>query len=91
MCEDSESKTIISRSFFRRDLNLSQDIQIILTDTDKSILSKNSVEKPDLKIDSEWLAYIIYTSGSTGKPKGVKVHHKALVNWIRNYVKDTWR
>ncbi len=37
--------------------------------------------------NNEALAYIIYTSGSTGKPKGVKVHHEAVVNFIKSMIK----
>lgn len=37
---------------------------------------------PDLKIDSNQLAYTIYTSGSTGKPKGVMIEHHSVVNLV---------
>ncbi|MEJ8820528.1 amino acid adenylation domain-containing protein [Variovorax humicola] len=34
--------------------------------------------------DPRDLAYVMYTSGSTGKPKGVKVHHGAVLNFLRS-------
>jgi amino acid adenylation domain-containing protein len=37
--------------------------------------------------DNKTLAYIIYTSGSTGNPKGVKIHHEAVVNFIKSMAK----
>lgn len=34
------------------------------------------------------LAYVMYTSGSTGKPKGVRVHHGAVLNFLRSMARE---
>ena len=40
--------------------------------------SKNILNKIDIQIDTDSLAYIIFTSGSTGVPKGVPISHRNL-------------
>ena len=37
----------------------------------------------------ETLAYMIYTSGSTGLPKGTMIPHKALLNFVKFYTRQT--
>ena len=44
--------------------------------------SKYLDNPPELRPDSDALAYVMYTSGSTGKPKGVRVPHRQLENWL---------
>ncbi len=41
-------------------------------------------ENPDVEMASESYCYCIYTSGSTGKPKGTILHHKGIVNLVKN-------
>ncbi len=80
--DDSEAKVLISQSSLHEKLRHFPNAKIVLTDSDKEKISKNSELKPSLKITSQSLAYMMYTSGSTGRPKGVKVHHEAMVNII---------
>lgn len=84
MYEDSGAKVLISQSSLKEKFRQFPSTSIVLTDTDKSKISKYNTKKPDLNINTQGLAYIIYTSGSTGKPKGVKVHHQAVVNFINS-------
>eukprot|EP01037_Dinobryon_pediforme_P012436 gene12436-12523_t len=72
------------------------DSQYALTDclTDSRLIKLYEINlkevkdiNPQIKIDSEQLAYTIYTSGSTGSPKGVMIeHHMAvnLVTWVNS-------
>jgi len=82
MYEDSGAKVLISQSSLKGKFGHFANTAIVLTDSDKDIISKSNTVKPELNISSQSLAYIIYTSGSTGKPKGVKVTHKGVVNLI---------
>jgi amino acid adenylation domain-containing protein len=52
-------------------------------------LSNANLERHEIGLTSEHLAYIIYTSGSTGKPKGVMIPHRAIGRLALNnaYVK----
>lgn len=48
-------------------------------------LTFHSKENPNVKVNSQELAYTIYTSGSTGRPKGVMIAHHSAVNlcsWV---------
>jgi amino acid adenylation domain-containing protein len=74
------------------------DVNIVITDCDyalSALLSECQLvklsginldnlkgEKPQVKIESNQLAYTIYTSGSTGRPKGVMIEHHSAVNLI---------
>ena len=88
MYEDSGVKILISQSSLKEKFCQFPNASTVLTDSDKSKISKYSTEKPELNISSQSLAYIIYTSGSTGKPKGVKVHHESVVNLIESMSKE---
>jgi len=45
-----------------------------------------SPENPDHHGKQLDLAYIIYTSGSTGVPKGCMLHHRGIINHLRNKI-----
>ena len=62
--------------------------QEICIDRDWTAISRQSIENPKSKAQSENLAYIIYTSGSTGRPKGVAIEHRntvAFINWAKDF------
>ena len=61
---------------------LERRIQIVCLDRDAPIIEAQSVDNPNIRVDSENLAYVIYTSGSTGKPKGAMIEHRSLVNYL---------
>ena len=44
------------------------------------LLKCETVDNPDVIIDSSDIAYMIYTSGSTGKPKGIMTSHMNITN-----------
>lgn len=52
----------------------SSDINVCCLDLDSHI-AMQSIENPELNVNTTNLAYIIYTSGSTGKPKGCLTQH----------------
>ncbi len=78
MIKDSNSKFIITTKDLERKLFQDRNEKLILID--ELDFENLSDEKPDVKIESDNLAYIIYTSGSTGLPKGTMLPHKGLCN-----------
>ena len=68
------SKTLTKRF---EELNGSQSISIISTDSDESY-GRNGWKVPELSLDS--IAFIQYTSGSTSDPKGVLLTHRNLLS-----------
>ena len=42
-----------------------------------------SLDNPDVAIDSNDVAYVIYTSGSSGVPKGVMVTHGNIIHFLK--------
>ncbi len=58
------------------------DVDAILLDAERDVISAHSAEQPNVELRSDALAYVIYTSGSTGEPKGVEVTHGNLSNLV---------
>jgi surfactin family lipopeptide synthetase A len=68
----------------------SNENQIIAVDElDDSIVN---IQRKDVKISPDNLAYMIYTSGTSGQPKGAMIEHRNLLNYIwwaqKVYVKE---
>ena len=88
---------ILSDSAVSVVLSLSEEVSMIPVDFEGVVIALDevfndpdaiSVERPDVSISPDNLAYIIYTSGSTGKPKGVMLEHRSLVNrlcWTQDH------
>ncbi len=51
-------------------------------DVEELLTTKGNDTNPNIKQDSESLAYLIYTSGSTGRPKGVMLRHIGICNYL---------
>lgn len=65
------------------DLALAGEVPVLSLDTLAEARRRHSAEPLPVSGAQTDLAYIIYTSGSTGRPKGVKIHHPAIVNFVR--------
>ncbi|MCV6636087.1 amino acid adenylation domain-containing protein [Candidatus Albibeggiatoa sp. nov. NOAA] len=81
MLEDTGIQYLLTHSQFIENLPITE--QIICIDDYENVITQ-SVENPDIQINTQDLAYIMYTSGSTGQPKGVGVPQQAVVRLVKN-------
>ncbi len=82
MFEDTGAPVILSSSKIGSKLPVSEEFEIIETDTESKTISSYPKDNIKSDIPSNHLAYVIYTSGSTGKPKGVMIEHSGVVNLV---------
>ena len=54
-------------------------------DVEDLLVASHNKENPDIRQDSDSLAYLIYTSGSTGRPKGVMLRHIGICNYLTDH------
>jgi natural product biosynthesis luciferase-like monooxygenase protein len=54
--------------------------RLICVDDESIFAGFDGVSGPEVKVESDNLAYVMYTSGSTGKPKGVMISHRNVIN-----------
>jgi amino acid adenylation domain-containing protein len=87
MVRDSGTRIIISQSALKSKAEDFLVPSLIFIDKNNSEISACSAAKPDVKTNTDSLAYIIYTSGSTGRPKGVPVRHQSVVNMVTSMTK----
>ena len=83
MIEDSGIELLLTQSWLREVLPLTDALQVLELDTVD--LSGESEHDPQVAVHGKNLAYVIYTSGSTGKPKGVGIPHNNLVEHAQLY------
>ena len=81
MIEDSGIELLLTQSWLRDAMSLTDALQALELDT--LDLSGESEHDPQVAVHGENLAYVIYTSGSTGKPKGAANRHRALHNRLQ--------
>ena len=84
--KDAGARLLVTNKTFA-DRFVDLDVRVIDLDAEKSAISAQSTEAPDLELELDHLAYVIYTSGSTGEPKGVEVTHRNLSNLIAWHVR----
>ena len=82
MFGDSGAEIIVTQESLKDKFGYFTDASFVIFDKKRDILENYRNISPEIKSDSQSLAYLIYTSGSTGRPKGVKVHHQSVVNLI---------
>jgi amino acid adenylation domain-containing protein len=62
------------------------DTRIVALETEKSAISQQPIQSPEVRQGIDSLAYVIYTSGSSGQPKGVEITHRNLSNLVSWHV-----
>ncbi len=83
MLQDAKVPLLLTHSLLADTLPES-NMRIIPLDTEWEKIASESTDNPNLKIQSQDLAYIIYTSGTTGKPKGVMISHNSALHLAEN-------
>lgn len=78
MLKDSDAKLLLTSKKFKGKFS-SEIREIVQGEYD---LNSFSELNPELKVNTQRLAYIIYTSGTSGKPKGTMIEHRSLVNLL---------
>jgi len=63
-------------------VHLPKSTQLILLDSERDEIAKQSDANFTDGPNPDGLAYVIYTSGSTGQPKGVMINHGSLANYV---------
>jgi amino acid adenylation domain-containing protein len=79
MLEDSKVPVLLSQSYLRERLPISQ-AKVACLDSEWESIALGSGENPVVKSGPDNLAYAIYTSGSTGKPKGAMNLQRGICN-----------
>ena len=82
MAENSQVLVLLTQERLRSDLP-EHEGQVVLLDTDWSLIAQQSEANLSRSASPLNLAYVIYTSGSTGEPKGVMVTHANLCNYVQ--------
>lgn len=86
MIKNSGTKILICHSPDDSRIKTIANILLVAVDTENNLTKEQYKLRPELKVRPQSFAYILYTSGSTGKPKGVRIHHQAVVNFIRSMI-----
>ncbi|MBW4546343.1 MAG: amino acid adenylation domain-containing protein [Symplocastrum torsivum CPER-KK1] len=81
MLSDSQVSVLLTQEKLLAGLP-EQGAEAICLDTDWGVISQESEDNLNSRVNPTNLAYIIYTSGSTGKPKGTMIVHQGLVNYL---------
>lgn len=86
MLEDSQVKWVITHQHLSDRLSVEN---LLCLDSGATVdevarQAQSNLDKAQLELNDNSLAYLIYTSGSTGKPKGVMLEHGNVVNFLRS-------
>jgi amino acid adenylation domain-containing protein len=86
MLSDSAAKAVITEEDLRVKVKGSA-AHISAIDKDRDRFAQMKVDRINVELNSQQMAYLIYTSGSTGVPKGVMLSHRnalSFVTWAEN-------
>ncbi len=89
MLDDTQADTIITKQTFLKELGTLVP-HIIDIEVQRSLISDEPANNPNINIKPTNPAYIIYTSGSTGRPKGVLIEHRSPLNLAVNLQKSIY-
>ena len=79
MISDARILVLLTQEHLRAQLP-EHHAQVIMLDTDWSVIDQEPINNPRSPVLPDNLAYVIYTSGSTGRPKGTLLAHRGLCN-----------
>lgn len=82
LCDESESKIIISDKLNYKKIQEVNDINILTIDEENGKVWQTETIMPSVKVTPTDLIYVIYTSGSTGLPKGVMIEHGSIIDYL---------
>lgn len=83
MLSDIQAKLAISHKSFLQKSSIANEMVIVDTELDESIIRKYSIDNPEVSVNDNDAIYVMYTSGSTGIPKGVIMQNQALMNLVQ--------
>jgi amino acid adenylation domain-containing protein len=87
MLTDAAPRVLLTQTRLRTDHKLPHALHIIELDADWPTIAQQpdfDLQREEVHLKPENLAYIIYTSGSTGQPKGVMLEHRQVTNYIHS-------
>ncbi len=79
--EDAKAPIVLSQQSLAGEL-AGTSAKILCLDSDWEKVRLESCESPDVRLNSESLAYVLFTSGSTGRPKGVALEHRSAATFV---------
>ncbi len=88
MLNDSQVELLLTQTHVLEELIFEQQEIICIDQTEQfEQFAPTNIDKHEINLNVQNLAYIVYTSGSTGKPKGAAVEHQNETNLLYWYLR----